>query len=86
MSYYENIYKKRLGRYGDTAGERLEKGRQRNFERFLMSSPHYVTFFHKKGEYGAIRRDRGCTRAISTGEIQNPHALIDKSRGLLQYR
>lgn len=48
MSYYENIYKKRLGRYGSTAGERLEQGRQRNFERFLMSSPHYVTFFHKK--------------------------------------
>lgn len=48
MSYYENIYKKRLGRHGETAGERLEKGRQKNFERFLNTSPHYVSFMHKK--------------------------------------
>ena len=48
MSYYEDIYKKRLNRYG-TGAERLEEGRRRNFEKFLYSSPHYVKFTYAEG-------------------------------------
>ena len=41
---YLDIYKKRLGKYGNTPQERLEKGRQNNFEKFLYMSPHYTKF------------------------------------------
>jgi len=47
MSYYEDIYKKRLSRFGDTPTGRLEEGRRANFEKFLYSSPHYLTFVYK---------------------------------------
>lgn len=43
MSYYET-YQARLKRNGDNAQERLERGRQLNFQKFLHQSPHYVTF------------------------------------------
>lgn len=43
MSRYDN-YKKRLNRYGSSMQERLEKGRQENFAKFLARSPHTVFF------------------------------------------
>lgn len=43
---YSDIFDKRLNRYGDNPQTRLEQGRQRNFEKFLNSSPHYITFIH----------------------------------------
>ena len=43
MSDYFKVYNKRLQRHGSSA-DRLEKGRQANFERFLQSSPHHVYF------------------------------------------
>lgn len=49
MSYYEDIYIKRLNRYGSDSISRLEQGRRANFERFLKSSPHYVTFTYAEG-------------------------------------
>lgn len=49
MSYYSEIYKRRINRFGETAGERLEKGRRMNFERFLKSSPHYTVFIYAEG-------------------------------------
>lgn len=53
MDYFE-IYKKRLNRYGDTPQERLEKGRQINFERFLHMSPHYVKFMYEDREVECV--------------------------------
>lgn len=43
MSYYD-VYKARLNRNGSNHVERLNNGREANFERFLHSSPHYVSF------------------------------------------
>lgn len=53
MGYY-NIYKKRLNRYGNNAQERLEKGRQNNFERFMLQSPHYTTFKYKEKDIQCV--------------------------------
>lgn len=49
MSYYSDIYKKRINRFGENAASRLEIGRRANFERFLYSSPHYLKFIYEEG-------------------------------------
>lgn len=48
MSYYETVYQKRLQRNGQYPNERLIKGREKNFNRFLYSSPHYVQFHYQE--------------------------------------
>lgn len=53
MSYWET-YKARLNRHGENAAERLNKGREDNFERFLYSSPHYVKFDYKGTEVECV--------------------------------
>lgn len=53
MSYFD-IYKKRMNRYGDNATDRLEKGRQQNFEKFLHQSPHYTKFQYKDKEVECV--------------------------------
>lgn len=53
MSYFD-IYKKRINRYGDNATDRLEKGRQQNFEKFLYQSPHYTKFQYKEKEVECV--------------------------------
>ena len=53
MSYFD-IYKKRMNRYGDNATDRLEKGRQQNFEKFLYQSPHYTKFQYKDKEIECV--------------------------------
>ena len=53
MSYFD-IYKKRMNRYGDNATDRLEKGRQQNFEKFLHQSPHYTKFQYKEKEVECV--------------------------------
>ena len=53
MSYFD-IYKKRMNRYGDNARDRLEKGRQQNFEKFLYQSPHYTKFQYKEKEVECV--------------------------------
>ena len=53
MSYFD-IYKKRINRYGDNATDRLEKGRQQNFEKFLYQSPHYTKFQYKDKEVECV--------------------------------
>lgn len=53
MSYFD-IYKKRMNRYGDNAADRLEKGRQQNFEKFLYQSPHYTKFQYKDKEVECV--------------------------------
>ena len=46
MSYFKDVYKARLNRNGSNAVDRLNKGREANFEKFLHASPHYVEFEH----------------------------------------
>ena len=63
MSYYEEVYKKRLNRNGETAAERLNKGREANFEKFLRQSPHYVCFNHKGKEIEGVLEPSSQTQA-----------------------
>ena len=50
MSYYTDVYMKRVNRYGENPQERLENGRQENFEKFLNQSPHYVKFTYRENK------------------------------------
>ena len=50
MSYFDNIYKKRINRFGENYTERLENGRRLNFDRFLNQSPHATTFSYLNNE------------------------------------
>lgn len=54
MSYYDKVYKARLNRHGSNAVERLNRGREENFERFLVQSPHYVSFEHNGYEVECV--------------------------------
>lgn len=45
MGYFDEVYKARLNRNGATPTERLNHGREANFEKFLYQSPHYVEFY-----------------------------------------
>lgn len=49
MSYY-NIYKARLNRHGSNQTERLNRGRERNFDKFMAQSPHKSSFIYN-GSY-----------------------------------
>ena len=53
MSYSE-VYKARLNRNGVSHADRLNKGREANFEKFLHQSPHYVKFDHNGKEVEAV--------------------------------
>ena len=53
MSYSE-VYKARLNRNGANHADRLNKGREANFEKFLHQSPHYVKFQHGDKEVEAV--------------------------------
>ena len=44
MSYYENVYLKRLNRYGIDFQTRIQGQREENFHRQLMKSVYYVEF------------------------------------------
>lgn len=53
MSYWET-YKARLNRNGANHADRLNVGREANFEKFLRQSPHYVKFEHNGKEVEAV--------------------------------
>lgn len=44
MSYYEEVYLKRLNRYGIDFQSRMQRQREENFHRQLLKSVYYVTF------------------------------------------
>jgi len=54
MSYADTIYNKRVNRNGSNYAERLESGRQKNFEAFLTRSPYSTTFNYKGKTIQAI--------------------------------
>lgn len=44
MSYYEDVYRKRLNRYGNDYQSRMQAKREKNFESFLLQSVFRVDF------------------------------------------
>ena len=44
MSYYDEVYKKRLNRYGMDYQSRIQGQRERNFENYLLKTPFRVDF------------------------------------------
>jgi hypothetical protein len=53
MKYFD-IYRARLNRHGSTHTERLNRGREANFEKFLHQSPHYVKFDYNGTEVECV--------------------------------
>ena len=58
MTPYQELYQKRLMQQGSNPSERLNKGREENFERFKIQSPHYVTYSYKEEEYDGVLEPR----------------------------
>ena len=57
MSYYEDVYLKRLNRYGLDYQSRLQGQRERNFEDYLLKTPFRVDFqYHHKLQPGSLER------------------------------
>lgn len=44
MNNYRDVYRLRLSRNSSRPQDRIQEGREKNFERFLKSSPHKVSF------------------------------------------
>jgi len=44
MSYYDEVYLKRLNRYGLDYQSRLQGQRERNFENYLLKTPFRIDF------------------------------------------
>lgn len=61
MGYYENVYLKRLNRYGIDFQTRIQGQREENFHRQLMKSVYYVEFEYDgetcEGELIPMRQD-----------------------------
>ena len=51
MGYYEDVYLKRLNRYGIDFQSRMQRQREENFKLQLMKSVYYVTFEFEGNEY-----------------------------------
>lgn len=66
MDYFDDIYRKRINRYGDDYQSRLQGKREAAFERELAHSPYRVTF-HYKGELRAaqlVPRSQNDTKSL----------------------
>ena len=51
MGYYEDVYLKRLNRYGTDFQSRMQRQREENFKLQLAKSVYYVTFDYDNEEY-----------------------------------
>ena len=51
MAYYEDVYLKRLNRYGIDFQSRMQRQREENFKAQMKRSVYYVTFDYKEKEY-----------------------------------
>ena len=49
--YYEEVYLKRLNRYGIDFQSRLQRQREENFHRQLLKSVYYVNFDYEDKQY-----------------------------------
>lgn len=50
MGYYEDVYLKRLNRYGVDFQSRMQRQREENFKRELLKSVYYITFDYEAEE------------------------------------
>lgn len=61
MGYYENVYLKRLNRYGIDFQSRMQRQREENFKRQLRKSVYYVNFEYeekmREGELTPMRQN-----------------------------
>ena len=61
MSYYEDVYLKRLNRYGIDFQSRMQRQREENFKRQLLKSIYYVNFEYdgeeREGELTPYRQN-----------------------------
>ena len=57
MSYYDNVYQKRLNRYGLDYQSRIQGQRERNFDDYLLKTLYRVDFmYHHKLQPGSLER------------------------------
>lgn len=57
MSYYDDVYSKRLNRYGLNYQSRITAQRERNFEQYLLKTLSHVTFsYDGKTIHGSLER------------------------------
>lgn len=82
MSYYEDIYLKRLNRYGHDFQSRLQAQREENFEYQLEKSIYYVRFMYegKEQEGELVRKSQNETRTIqyllTRLSLNMPHGTV----------
>ena len=61
MAYYEDIYLKRLNRYGTDFQSRMQNQREENFRRQMLRSVYYITFEYEdklcEGELTPMRQN-----------------------------
>lgn len=57
MNYFNDIYKKRVNRYGVNTQDRIQGKREYNFENYLLKSPSKINFLYKdKNIDGSLER------------------------------
>ncbi len=82
MSYYNDVYLKRLNRYGFDFQTRLQGQREENFERQLYKSLYYVQFMYddKLQEGELVRKSQNETKTIqyllTRVNLNMPHGTI----------
>lgn len=66
MSSYFDIYKKRINRYGESAKERINGQRERQFDIFRKNSPNQVSFTYDGDEkLGVLQENKQDDKKIS---------------------
>ena len=82
MGYYDDVYLKRLNRYGFDFQTRLQGQREENFERQLYKSLYYVQFMYddKLQEGELVRKSQNETKTIqyllTRVTLNMPHGTI----------
>lgn len=82
MGYYDDIYKKRLNRYGTDFASRIQRQREENFKRQLQKSVYYVTFkyneIEREGEFTPLKQNQTKTLhyLLTDVNLDMPHGTI----------
>ena len=82
MSYYDEVYSKRLNRYGISFQERLENQRKKAFEDYLLKSTYRVDFDYEGCECPGIlepnKQDKTMTNSflLTRRDLEIPNGTI----------
>ena len=82
MAYYEDIYLKRLNRYGTDFQSRMQNQREENFRRQMLKSVYYVQFDYedevREGELTPMRQNETKTMQylLTNVHLDIPHGTI----------